>query len=61
MNKRKQNQNQDQNSKVELAKKIANQSKNVKTAYDNVEETIFVVIRWISSLIDRVLFSSKHL
>ena len=45
MNKRKQNQNQDQNSKVELAKKIANQSKNVKTAYDNVEETIFVVIR----------------
>ena len=43
---------QDPSEKVELAKKIANQSKKVTNAYTSFEETIFRIFRFISSLID---------
>lgn len=59
--KNKKNHNQDPDSKVEIAKKIADQSKKVSNAYGNVEETIFRVSRWFSSLIDKILFSTKYL
>ncbi len=52
---------QDPSEKVELAKKIANQSKKVTNAYTSFEETIFRAFRFISSLIDRLFFSRKYL
>ena len=56
------NKNQDQKSKVEVAKRIADQSqKGMHNVASNVEETIFRVIRWCSSLIDQVIFATNHL
>lgn len=52
---------QDPSEKVELAKKIANQSQKVTNAYTSFEETIFRVFRFISSLIDRLFFSKRYL
>ncbi|MBR2801804.1 MAG: hypothetical protein IKE21_04285 [Erysipelotrichaceae bacterium] len=54
-------QTQDPSEKVELAKKIANQSKRVSTGYANVEATIFRFVRFVSSLVDRLIFSRKYL
>lgn len=52
---------QDPSEKVELAKKIANQSKKVTNAYTSFEEGIFRVLRFLSSLIDRLFFSQRYL
>lgn len=52
---------QDPSEKLELAKKIANQSKKVTNAYSSFEETIFRAFRWLSSLIDRLFFSRRYL
>ncbi len=47
--------------KLETAKRIASQGKAVKSAYVGIEETFFRIFRWISSLIDRVFFSTRYL
>ena len=53
---------EDSSSKVEIAKKIANQSSSrVSNAYGNIEETVFRIFRWFSSLIDKIIFSPKYL
>ncbi len=50
----------DSKSKVELANRIADQSKKVSSAYTNMEEAVFRGIRFISSFVDKIVFS-KHL
>ena len=52
---------EDSSSKVEVAKKIADQSSRMSNAYGNLEENVFRVFRWCSSLIDKVIFSPKYL
>lgn len=54
-------QPQDPNEKVELAKRIANQSKRVSHSYASVEAALFRVVRFFSSLVDRLIFSRKYL
>lgn len=61
MAKKIQNNNQDRDSKVEIAKKIADQSKRVTNAYGNVEEGFFRVFRWFSGLVDKIIFTKKYL
>lgn len=63
MAKRKNDRNiaHDHDSKTEIAKRIADQSKRVSSAYGNVEEGLFRVFRWFSGLVDRVLFTKKYL
>jgi len=46
--------------KLEKAKKIASKS-NSKAQYETVEENILKLFRWISSIIDRLFFSTKYL
>ena len=46
--------------KVETARKIASKS-STRTQYDIIEEMILKFFRWISSLIDRLFFSSRYL
>lgn len=46
--------------KLEKAKKIASKSAN-RGQYENIEENILKFFRWISSLIDRIFFSTKYL
>ncbi len=43
--------------KTELANRIANQSRWVSNAYSSVEDSLFRVIRAVSSLVDKVIFS----
>ena len=52
---------EDSKAKVEVAKKIASQNQRVSNVYGNIEETIFRVFRWFSSLIDKIIFSPKYL
>ena len=47
----------DPRSKVELANRIADQSKRVSSVYSNMEESVFRSFRFISSFVDRVIFS----
>ena len=53
--------NRQQLEKTEAAKKIASKSKNVKSAYESIEETVFRFFRWTSSLIDKIFYSKKYL
>ncbi|MBR2068077.1 MAG: hypothetical protein IJ875_07480, partial [Solobacterium sp.] len=46
--------------KTELANRIAEQSKRVANTYEALENNLFRLGRWFSSIIDRVLFSRKH-
>ena len=46
--------------KVETAKKIASKN-NTRGQYESMEENVFKLFRWISSLIDRIFFSQKYL
>lgn len=52
--------NNDSEVKLELANRIAQQSKRVSTTYQNFEAGIFKIFRTISTLIDRILFNSKY-
>lgn len=51
--------NKENTSKVELANKIANQSKKVAKTYEYFENNLFVAFRTFSSFIDKVLFSNR--
>ncbi|MBQ6335543.1 MAG: hypothetical protein IJI46_10775 [Erysipelotrichaceae bacterium] len=46
--------------KLETAKKIASKGNN-RSQYETIEENILKFFRWISSLIDRVFFSTRYL
>ncbi len=50
---------QDEN-KVELAKKIADQSQKVARTYENFEEYFFKIVRWFSNAIDKLLFNPRY-
>ena len=52
--------NPESTEKLELAKKIANRSKNVKSFYETVEEAIVKFFRWVSSIIDKIFFSKRY-
>ncbi len=55
---KKNDRNQD---KVEIAKKIADQSKRVTNAYGNMEDGFFRIFRWFSGLVDKVIFTKRYL
>lgn len=46
--------------KVELAKKIASQSKRVSDSYISLEDNVFRAFKWFSSLIDTVIFNNRY-
>ena len=46
--------------KLETAKKIAAQGSN-RGQYETIEENILKLFRWVSSLIDRLFFSTRYL
>ena len=46
--------------KLETAKKIASKG-NAHGQYETVEENIFKFFRWVSTLIDRIFFSTRYL
>ena len=52
---------QDHDSKVEIAKKIADQSKRVTNAYGNMEQGVFRIFRWFSGLVDKIIFTKRYL
>ena len=41
--------------KIELANKIANQSKKVANTYQHIEDLLLRIIRWFSTFIDKTL------
>ena len=45
--------------KLETAKKIASKTSS-KQQYETFEENLFNLLRWVSSLIDRIFFSTKY-
>lgn len=55
------NKNNPSKSKVDLAKKIAKQNKNTNGVYNDFEEMLLKAFRFITSLIDRIFSSQKHL
>lgn len=50
----------DSESKLELANKIARQSKKVVKTYATIEDALFKAVRWLSSWIDRILFNPRY-
>lgn len=59
MSNRKNNDRQSEN-KVELAKKIADQSQRVQKTYESLEGNFFRVVRMFSNAIDRFMFNPKY-
>ena len=55
-----QNPMKDSESKLELANKIARQSKKVVKTYATIEDGLFKGVRWLSSWIDRILFNPRY-
>ena len=49
-----------QENKTELAKRIANQSKRMASGYQAFGDRLLRIVRWFSSVIDKVLFNRKH-
>ena len=49
-----------QENKTELAKRIANQSKRMASGYQAFGDRLLRMVRWFSSVIDKVLFNRKH-
>ena len=49
-----------QENKTELAKRIANQSKRMANGYQAFGDRLLRIVRWFSSIIDKVLFNRKH-
>lgn len=52
--------NNDSKEKLELANRIAKQSQKVSKTYASVEGVLFKFLRFVSSLIDRILFNPKY-
>lgn len=50
----------DSESKLELANKIARQSRKVVKTYATIEDAFFKAVRWLSSWIDRILFNPRY-
>jgi len=48
------------NEKVEIAKQIASQSRKVVRTYASIEMSIMRVVRWLSGLVDRLLFNQRY-
>lgn len=46
--------------KVELAKAITKQRQKVAKTYETIEDSILRIIRWLSSWVDRILFSQRY-
>ncbi|MEA5018607.1 MAG: CdaR family protein [Erysipelotrichaceae bacterium] len=46
--------------KLELAARIAKQSKKVAHTYESIESSFLRIIRWLSSWVDRFLFNQKY-
>lgn len=60
--KQKRNHTDDSAKKVELANRIAKQqSKNVYNVYSNLEEALFRGIRFLSSVVDNIIFSKRYM
>ncbi len=53
-------QNENADSKTELANKIAKQSKKVAHTYEHIEDASMRALRWFSSFIDKVLFNRRY-
>jgi YbbR domain-containing protein len=47
-------------SKTELAKRIAEQSQKAEDAYQHLEDWLIRIMRWFSTILDKVIFNSKH-
>ena len=47
--------------KQEKAKKIAKRNNNANTIYESIEESSLRFFRWLSSILDRLFFSSRYL
>jgi YbbR domain-containing protein len=54
------NERKTNNEKVEIAKQIASQSQKVVKTYASIEMSIMRIIRWLSSLVDRLLFNQRY-
>ena len=52
--------NNDSNNKIEIANRIANQSKKVVKTYAHIEDNFLRLFRWFSSWIDKALFNAKY-
>ena len=52
--------NQEQESKTELANRIAGQSKRVANTYQHIGDNAVRIIRWFSSFIDKTLFNRRY-
>lgn len=48
------------NSKLEIANRIASQSKKVAKTYESIEDNLFRTFRWFSSWIDKALFNPRN-
>ncbi len=55
-----QEENNVDNNKTELANRIANQSQKVARTYEHIEENALRMVRWFSSFIDKTLFNRKY-
>ena len=51
---------EDQDSKTELANRIARQSKKMANTYQQVEDGMFRIFRWFSAFIDKALFNRRY-
>lgn len=53
-------QQEQEETKTELAYRIAEQSRKVANTYQHIEDSILRVFRWFSTFIDRVVFNRKY-
>lgn len=60
MSKRKKVDRLESEDKLELASRIAKQSKKVANTYESIESSFLRIIRWLSSWVDRFLFNQKY-
>lgn len=60
VDKRKDENLDDETSKTEIAKKIAEQSQKAADAYQHLEDGLFKIVRTFSTFLDRVVFNSKY-
>ncbi len=50
----------DEETKTELANRIASQSRKVENTYQHIEDVVLRIIRWVSAFLDRILFNRKY-
>ncbi len=60
MSKRKKVDRLESEDKLELASRIAKQSKKAANTYESIESSFLRIIRWLSSWVDRFLFNQKY-